>query len=81
MNEIRTEYLKALQAVGLSWLTCLFNTALEVEDSGSGLADWGGGFPFFKKGTGGLLELYGISLLNHSGKVCDCTGEESSSIN
>lgn len=50
--------LKALDIVGLSWLTWLF-TVVQVEDGASGEADWGGGPHWFT--LLGLLVLEGGS--------------------
>ncbi|KAI3360197.1 hypothetical protein L3Q82_014516, partial [Scortum barcoo] len=41
VDEIRPEYLKSLDVVGLSWLTHLCNIALEVGDSTSGVGKLG----------------------------------------
>ncbi|KAI3373277.1 hypothetical protein L3Q82_006580 [Scortum barcoo] len=46
VDEIRPEYLKSLDVVGLSWLTRLCNTCMEVGDSASGVANRGGGPSF-----------------------------------
>ncbi|KAI3367909.1 hypothetical protein L3Q82_026736 [Scortum barcoo] len=43
VDEIRPEYLKSLDVVGLSWLTRLLQHCMEVGDSASGVANWGGG--------------------------------------
>ena len=42
VDEVHSEFLRALDVVGLSWLTRLCSIAW---DSASGLADWGGGPP------------------------------------
>ncbi|KAI3354893.1 hypothetical protein L3Q82_004689 [Scortum barcoo] len=47
VDEIRPEYLKSLDVVGLSWLTRLLQHCMEVGDSASGVANWGGGPSFF----------------------------------
>ncbi|KAI3369746.1 hypothetical protein L3Q82_024572 [Scortum barcoo] len=46
VDEIRPEYLKSLDVVGLSWLTRLLQHCMEVGDSASGVANWGGGPSF-----------------------------------
>ncbi|KAI3369613.1 hypothetical protein L3Q82_025323 [Scortum barcoo] len=46
VDEIRPEYLKSLDVVGLSWLTRLCKHCMEVGDSTSGVANWGGGPSF-----------------------------------
>ncbi|KAI3368498.1 hypothetical protein L3Q82_025511, partial [Scortum barcoo] len=48
VDEIRPEYLKSLDVVGLSWLTRLCNIAWRIGDSASGVANRGGG-PSFKR--------------------------------
>ena len=42
VDEVRPEFLKALDVVGLSWLT---QHRVDIGDSASGLADRGGGLP------------------------------------
>uniref|UniRef100_A0A3B3QL96 Reverse transcriptase domain-containing protein n=1 Tax=Paramormyrops kingsleyae TaxID=1676925 RepID=A0A3B3QL96_9TELE len=68
-DEIRPEYLKALDVVGLSWLTRLLNSAWR---SGTVPLDWQTGVvvPLFKKGDWRLFSNYrGITLLSLPGKV------------
>ena len=69
MDEIRPEFLKALDVVGLSWLTRLFNIAWT---SGAVPLDWQTGVvvPLFKKGDRRVCSNYrGITLLSLPGKV------------
>uniref|UniRef100_A0A3B3S8K7 Reverse transcriptase domain-containing protein n=1 Tax=Paramormyrops kingsleyae TaxID=1676925 RepID=A0A3B3S8K7_9TELE len=69
VDEIRPEYLKALDVVGLSWLTRLLNSAWR---SGTVLLDWQTGVvvPLFKKGDRRVCSNYrGITLLSLPGKV------------
>ncbi|KAK3573272.1 hypothetical protein QTP86_019232 [Hemibagrus guttatus] len=67
--EIRPEYLKSLDVVGLSWLTRLCNIAWR---SGTVPLDWATGVvvPLFKKGDQRVCSNYrGITLLSLPGKV------------
>ncbi|KAK3539585.1 hypothetical protein QTP70_010256 [Hemibagrus guttatus] len=59
VDEIRPEYLKSLDVVGLSWLTCLCNIAWR---SGTVPLDWATGVvvSFFKKGDRRVLWKYGV---------------------
>ncbi|KAK3552841.1 hypothetical protein QTP86_022544 [Hemibagrus guttatus] len=69
VDEIRPEYLKSLDVVGLSWLTRLCNIAWR---SGTVPLDWATGvvIPLFKKGDRRVCSNYrGITLLSLSGKV------------
>ncbi|KAK3525208.1 hypothetical protein QTP86_023239 [Hemibagrus guttatus] len=69
VDEIRPEYLKSLDVVGLSWLTCLCNVAWR---SGTVPLDWATGVvvPLFKKGDRRVCSNYrGITLLSLPGKV------------
>ncbi|KAK3511498.1 hypothetical protein QTP70_009001 [Hemibagrus guttatus] len=69
VNEIRPEYLKSLDIVGLSWLTRLCNI---VWRSGTVPLDWATRVvvPLFKKGDRRVCSNYrGITLLNIPGKV------------
>ncbi|KAK3551381.1 hypothetical protein QTP70_016644 [Hemibagrus guttatus] len=69
VDEIRPEYLKSLDVVGLSWLTCLCNIAWR---SGTVPLDWATGVvvPLFKKGDRRVCSNYrGITLLSLPGKV------------
>ncbi|KAK3525020.1 hypothetical protein QTP86_013357 [Hemibagrus guttatus] len=69
VDEIRPEYLKSLDVVGLSWLTRLCNIAWR---SGTVPLDWATGVvvPLFKKGDRRLCSNYrGITLLSLPGKV------------
>ncbi|KAK3507784.1 hypothetical protein QTP70_000373 [Hemibagrus guttatus] len=69
VDEIRLEYLKSLDVVGLSWLTCLCNIAWR---SGTVPLDWATGvvIPLFKKGDWRVCSNYrGITLLSLPGKV------------
>ncbi|KAK3515257.1 hypothetical protein QTP70_013021, partial [Hemibagrus guttatus] len=69
VDEIRPEYLKSLDVVGLSWLTRLCNIAWW---SGTVPLDWVTGVvvPFFKKGDRRVCSNYrGITLLSLPGKV------------
>ncbi|KAK3537069.1 hypothetical protein QTP70_000867 [Hemibagrus guttatus] len=69
VDEIRPEYLKSLDVVGLSWLTCLCNIAWW---SGTVPLDWATGVvvPLFKKGDRRVCSNYrGITLLSLPGKV------------
>ncbi|KAK3573193.1 hypothetical protein QTP86_015101 [Hemibagrus guttatus] len=69
MDEIRPEYLKSLDVVGLSWLTRLCNIAWR---SGTVPLDWATGvvIPLFKKGDQRRCSNYrGITLLSLPGKV------------
>ncbi|KAK3528006.1 hypothetical protein QTP86_013119 [Hemibagrus guttatus] len=69
VDEIRPEYLKSLDVVGLSWLTHLCNIAWR---SGTVPLDWATGVvvPLFKKGDQRLCSNYrGITLLSLPGKV------------
>ncbi|KAI3371667.1 hypothetical protein L3Q82_024232, partial [Scortum barcoo] len=53
VDEIRPGYLKALDVVGLSWLTRLYNIAWNIGGSTSGVANWGGGPHLEERGTRG----------------------------
>ena len=69
VDEIRPEYLRALDVVGLSWLTRLCNIAWS---SGAVPLDWQTGVvvPLFKKGDRRVCSNYrGITLLSLPGKV------------
>ncbi|KAK3543164.1 hypothetical protein QTP70_012267 [Hemibagrus guttatus] len=69
VDEIRPEYLKSLDVVGLSWLTHLCNIAWQ---SGTVPLDWVTGvvIPLFKKGDQRVCSNYrGITLLSLPGKV------------
>ncbi|KAK3508104.1 hypothetical protein QTP70_014279 [Hemibagrus guttatus] len=69
VDEIRPEYLKSPDVVGLSWLTRLCNI---VWWSGTVPLDWATGVvvPLFKKGDRRLCSNYrGITLLSLPGKV------------
>ncbi|KAK3534950.1 hypothetical protein QTP70_002031 [Hemibagrus guttatus] len=69
VDEIRPEYLKSLDVVGLSWLTRLCNI---VWQSGTVPLDWVTGvvIPLFKKGDQRVCSNYrGITLLSLPGKV------------
>ncbi|KAK3514795.1 hypothetical protein QTP70_032195, partial [Hemibagrus guttatus] len=69
MDEIRPEYFKSLDVVGLSWLTRLCNI---VWWSGTVPLDWATGVvvPLFKKGDRRVCSNYrGITLLSLPGKV------------
>ncbi|KAK3561362.1 hypothetical protein QTP86_030660 [Hemibagrus guttatus] len=69
VDEIRPEYLKSLDVVGLSWLTRLCNIAWQ---SGTVPLDWVTGvvIPLFKKGDQRVCSNYrGITLLSLPGKV------------
>ncbi|KAK3529470.1 hypothetical protein QTP70_031162 [Hemibagrus guttatus] len=69
VDEICPEYLKSLDVVGLSWLTCLCNIAWQ---SGTVPLDWATGVvvPLFKKGDRRVCSNYrGITLLSLPGKV------------
>ncbi|KAK3520514.1 hypothetical protein QTP70_024128 [Hemibagrus guttatus] len=59
VDEIRPEYLKSLDVLGLSWLTCVCN-----------IAWWSGTVPLFMKGDRNVCSKYrGITLLSLPGKV------------
>ncbi|GAA6076081.1 uncharacterized protein LOC106910031 [Tachysurus ichikawai] len=69
VDEIRPEYLKSLDVVGLSWLTRLCNIAWRL---GTVPLDWQTGVvvPLFKKGDRRVCSNYrGITLLSLPGKV------------
>ncbi|KAK3517314.1 hypothetical protein QTP70_002959 [Hemibagrus guttatus] len=69
VDDIRPEYLKSLDVVGLSWLTRLCNIAWR---SGTVPLDWATGVvvPLFKKGDRRVCSNYrGITLLSLPGKV------------
>ncbi|TWW77032.1 R2DM Retrovirus-related Pol polyprotein from type II retrotransposable element [Takifugu flavidus] len=69
VDEIRPEYLKALDVVGLLWLTRLCNIAWTL---GAVPLDWQTGVvvPLFKKGDRRVCSNYrGITLLSLPGKV------------
>ncbi len=65
MDEIHSEILKALDIVGLSWLTCLFSV---MRRSGTVPVEWQTGVvvQIIKKGD---WNYRGITLLGLSGKV------------
>ncbi|XP_025766010.1 uncharacterized protein LOC112847802 [Oreochromis niloticus] len=68
VDEVRPEFLKALDVVGLSWLTCLYNVAWR---SGAVPLDWQTGvvLPIFKKGDRRVCSNYrGITVLSLLGK-------------
>ncbi|KAI3352389.1 hypothetical protein L3Q82_005186 [Scortum barcoo] len=80
VDEIRPEYLKSLDVVGLSWLTRLCNIAWRL---GTVPLEWQTGVvvPLFKKGDRRVcVQLHrGITLLSLPGKVSrQGTGEENS---
>uniref|UniRef100_A0A669BJZ3 Reverse transcriptase domain-containing protein n=1 Tax=Oreochromis niloticus TaxID=8128 RepID=A0A669BJZ3_ORENI len=69
VDEVRPEFLKALDIVGLSWLTRLYNVAWR---SGAVPLDWQTGVvvPIFKRGDRRVCSNYrGITLLSLPGKV------------
>ncbi|KAI3364544.1 hypothetical protein L3Q82_011327 [Scortum barcoo] len=67
VDEIRPEYLKSLDVVGLSWLTRLLQHCMEVGDIASGVENWGGGPSFFlKRGTGECVPTTGGSHFSAS---------------
>ncbi|KAK3566533.1 hypothetical protein QTP86_034036 [Hemibagrus guttatus] len=69
VDEIHPEYLKSLDVVGLSWLTCLCNISWRSETVP---LDWATGVvvPLFKKGDQRVCSNYrGITLLSLPGKV------------
>lgn len=69
MGEIRPEYLKSLDVVGLFWLTRLCSIAWQ---SGTVPLEWQTGVvvPLFKKGVRRVCSNYrGITLLSLPGKV------------
>ena len=69
VDEVRPEFLKALDVVGLSWLTRLCNIEWTV---GTVPLDWQIGVlvPLFKKGDRRVCSNYrGITLLSLPGKV------------
>ncbi|KAI3372674.1 hypothetical protein L3Q82_023135, partial [Scortum barcoo] len=69
LDEIRPEYLKSLDVVGLSWLTRLCNIAWRL---GTVPLEWQTGVvvPLFKKGDRRVCSNYrGITLLSLPGKV------------
>uniref|UniRef100_A0A3B3HV32 Reverse transcriptase domain-containing protein n=1 Tax=Oryzias latipes TaxID=8090 RepID=A0A3B3HV32_ORYLA len=69
VDEVRPEYLKSLDAVGVSWLTRLCSIAWQ---SGTVPLDWQTGVvvPLFKKGDRRVCSNYrGITLLSLPGKV------------
>ncbi|KAI3361516.1 hypothetical protein L3Q82_013666, partial [Scortum barcoo] len=69
VDEIRPEYLKSLDVVGLSWLTCLCSIAWRL---GTVPLEWQTGVvvPLFKKGDRRVCSNYrGITLLSLPGKV------------
>ncbi|KAI3368719.1 hypothetical protein L3Q82_025414 [Scortum barcoo] len=80
VDEIRPEYLKSLDVVGLSWLTRLCNIAWRL---GTVPLEWQTGVvvPLFKKGDRRVCSNYrGITLLSLPGKVSrQGTGEENRS--
>ena len=70
VDEIHPKLLKALDVVGLSWLTCLCNIA-EVPASGTVPLQWhtGVAVPLFKKGDQRMCSNYrDITLLIFPGK-------------
>ncbi|GAA6111505.1 uncharacterized protein LOC111191400, partial [Tachysurus ichikawai] len=77
VDEIRPEYLKSLDVVGLSWLTRLCNIVWWL---GTVPLDWQTWVvvPLFKKGDRRVCSNYrGITLLSLPGKgLCQGTGEE-----
>ncbi|TKS65269.1 putative 149 kDa protein ORF 2 [Collichthys lucidus] len=69
VDEVRQEFLKAMDVVGLSWLTRLCNI---TRTSGAVPLDWQPGVvvPLFKKGDRRMCSNYrGITLLSLPGKV------------
>ncbi|KAI3364291.1 hypothetical protein L3Q82_011098, partial [Scortum barcoo] len=69
VDEIRPEYLKSLDVVGLSWLTRLCNIAWRL---GTVPLEWQTGVvvPLFKRGDRRVFQLHrGITLLSLPGKV------------
>ncbi|KAK3557566.1 hypothetical protein QTP70_030495, partial [Hemibagrus guttatus] len=71
VDEIRPEYLKSLDVVGLAWLTCLCKIAWQGQ-SGTVPLDWATGVvvPLFKKGDRRVCSNYReIKLLSLPGKV------------
>ncbi|KAI3351539.1 hypothetical protein L3Q82_020383 [Scortum barcoo] len=52
VDEIRPEYLKSVDVVGLSWLTCLCNIAWRLGTVPLGVANQGWWSLFLKRGTG-----------------------------
>jgi len=69
LDEVRPEFLRALDVVGLSWLTPLCNIAWT---SGTVPLDWQIGVlvPLFRKGDRRVCSNYrGITLLSLPGKV------------
>ena len=69
VDEVSPEFLRALDVVGISWLTRLCSIAWT---SGTVTLDWQIGVvvPLFKKGDRRLCSNYrGITLLSHPGKV------------
>ncbi len=69
VDEIRPKYLKCLDVVGLSWLTCLCSIAWR---SGTVPLAWQTGVlvPLYKKGDRSVCSNYrGITLLSHPGKL------------
>ncbi|KAI3376551.1 hypothetical protein L3Q82_016999 [Scortum barcoo] len=79
VDEIRPEYLKSLDVVGLSWLTCLCNIAWRL---GTVPLEWQIGVvvPLFKKGDRRVCSNYrGITLLSLPREgLRQGTGEENS---
>ncbi|KAI3362481.1 hypothetical protein L3Q82_012769 [Scortum barcoo] len=79
VDEIRPEYLKSLDVVGLSWLTRLCNIAWRL---GTVPLEWQTGVvvPLFKKGDRRVCSNYrGITLLSLPWEgLCQGTGEENS---
>ena len=70
VDEVRPEFLKALDVVGLSWLACPCNITWTVP------LDWpiGVAVPLIKKGDRRVCSNYrGITLLSLPGKVCSGT--------
>ncbi|KAI3359838.1 hypothetical protein L3Q82_014194, partial [Scortum barcoo] len=78
VDEIRPEYLKSLDVVGLSWLTRLCKHCMEVGDSASGVANLGWWSLFLKRGTGECVPTTGGSHFSASPKegLHQGTGEE-----
>ncbi|KAI3356703.1 hypothetical protein L3Q82_003389 [Scortum barcoo] len=78
VDEIRPEYLKSLDVVGLSLADTPLQHCMEVGDSASGVPNWGGGPSFWAKGgPESVFQPQGITLLSLPGKVSrQGTGEE-----
>lgn len=56
VDEIRLGFLKGLDVVELSWMTCLQHH-MDIGDISSGIADWGGGPPLCERGPEGMFQL------------------------